>query len=80
MAINIEEFDLNLGSGQKKAKVVLAQISAPNPLDVIPDTELDIKGKADKIDIITRQIDLVRIQLKRCMFDKPDFILFPWVY
>jgi hypothetical protein len=77
MAINIEEFDLNFGTEQKKAKVVLAQISAPNPSDIIPDNELDSKGKADKINIIKKQTDLVKIQLERAMFDSPDFILFP---
>jgi len=77
MAINIEEFDLNLGTEQKKAKIVLAQISAPNPLDIIPDNELDSSGKANKVYIIKEQTELVRIHLERAMFNKPDFILFP---
>ena len=77
MAINIEEFDLKQGSVPQKAKVVLAQISAPNPLEIIPDNALDPKGKANKIKIIHHQTELVRSHLERAFFEKPNFILFP---
>ena len=77
MAINIKEFDLKQGTVPKKAKVVLAQISAPRPLEIIPDNVLDSVEKAKKNNIIQHQTELVRTQLERALFEKPNFIIFP---